>query len=58
MLAAEEIERRVAQNNAIRRIVNAEEIGQVVAFLASPRAACITGVAIDASGGSLRAVFQ
>ena len=57
-VTAEEIERRVAQNNAIRRIVDAEEIGQVVAFLASPRAACITGVAIDASGGSLRAVFQ
>jgi NAD(P)-dependent dehydrogenase (short-subunit alcohol dehydrogenase family) len=57
-VSAEEIERRVAQNNAIRRIVDAQEIGQVVAFLASPRATCITGVAIDASGGSLRAVFQ
>lgn len=31
---------------------------QVVAFLASTKAASITGVAIDASGGSLRAVFH
>lgn len=54
----QEIERRAAQNNAIRRIVDAQEIGQVVTFLASARAACITGVAIDASGGSLRAMFQ
>jgi NAD(P)-dependent dehydrogenase (short-subunit alcohol dehydrogenase family) len=57
-VTAEDIERRVAQNNAIRRLVDAQEIGQVVAFLASARAACITGVSIDASGGSLRAVFQ
>lgn len=57
-VTVEEIERRVAQNNAIRRIVDAKEIGQVVAFLASTKAASITGVSIDASGGSLRAVFH
>ena len=52
-----ETERRAA-SNAIRRIVDAREIGQVVAFLASTKAASITGVAIDASGGSIPVMFQ
>ena len=54
----EAIEHSISQNNAIRRIVDAEEIGHVVTFLASPRAGSITGVAIDASGGSIPVVFQ
>ena len=53
----EETARRAA-SNAIRRIVDAHEIGQVVAFLASTKAASITGVAIDASGGSIPVMFQ
>jgi enoyl-[acyl-carrier-protein] reductase (NADH) len=53
-----EIERRVSQNTAIRRIVDAKEIGYVVAFLASPKATAITGEVIAAGGGSQRAVFQ
>lgn len=54
----EAIEHRIAQNNAIRRIVDAKEVGHVVAFLASPKAGAVTGVAIDASGGSIPVVFQ
>jgi len=50
-------ERRAA-TNAIRRIVDAHEIAQVVTFLASAKAANITGVAIDASGGSIPVMFQ
>jgi NAD(P)-dependent dehydrogenase (short-subunit alcohol dehydrogenase family) len=50
-------ERRAA-TNAIRRIVDAHEIAQVVTFLASAKAANITGVAIDASGGSIPVLFQ
>jgi NAD(P)-dependent dehydrogenase (short-subunit alcohol dehydrogenase family) len=50
--------RRAAEGNAIRRMVDAREIGQVVAFLASTKAASITGVAIDASGGSIPVMFQ
>jgi NAD(P)-dependent dehydrogenase (short-subunit alcohol dehydrogenase family) len=50
-------ERRAA-SNAIRRIVDAHEIAQVVAFLASTKAANVTGVAIDASGGSIPVMFQ
>jgi NAD(P)-dependent dehydrogenase (short-subunit alcohol dehydrogenase family) len=49
---------RRAAGNAIRRIVDAREIGQVVAFLASTKSASITGVAIDASGGSIPVMFQ
>jgi len=48
-----ETERR-ASSNATRRIVNAKEIAQVVTFLASTKAATITGVAIDAVGGLFR----
>ena len=57
-VTVEEIERRVAQNIAIRRIVDAKEVGYVVAFLASPKATAITGEIIAAGGGSQRAVFQ
>jgi len=52
-----ETERR-ASTNAIRRIVDASEIAQVVTFLASTKAANVTGVAIDASGGSIPVMFQ
>jgi len=52
-----ETERRAA-TNAIRRMVDAAEIGQVVTFLASTKAANVTGVAIDASGGSIPVMFQ
>ncbi|MEE8301751.1 MAG: SDR family oxidoreductase [Candidatus Tectomicrobia bacterium] len=57
-VTTEEIKNRVAQGNAIQRIVDAQEIGQVATFLASTKAASVTGVAIDASGGSIRVVFQ
>ena len=57
-VTVEEIERRAAQNIAIRRIVDAKEIGYVVCFLASPKATAITGEVIAAGGGSQRAVFQ
>ena len=50
-------ERRGAAN-AIRRMVDAQEIGHVVAFLASIKAGNVTGVAIDASGGSIPVMFQ
>jgi NAD(P)-dependent dehydrogenase (short-subunit alcohol dehydrogenase family) len=57
-VSVEEIERRVAQENAIRRIVDAKEIGYVVAFLASTKATAITGEVIAAGGGTMRAVYQ
>lgn len=57
-ISVEEMERRLAQRNAIHRIVDAQEIGYAVTYLASSKAAAITGVAIDASGGSIPVVFQ
>ena len=50
-------ERRGAAN-AIRRMVDAQEIAHVVTFLSSIKAANVTGVAIDASGGSIPVMFQ
>lgn len=57
-VSVQEIERRIAQNIAIRRIVEAREVGYVVTFLASPKSTAITGEVIAAGGGSMRAVFQ
>ena len=57
-VAVEDIERRISESIAIRRIVEAKEIGYVVAFLASEKASAITGEVIAASGGCGNAVFQ
>ena len=57
-VTVEEIERRVSENTATRRIVEAREIGYLVAFLASTKAMAITGEVIAAGGGASRAVFQ
>ncbi len=57
-ITAEEMEARTAGGAAIRRIVESREVAYLVAFLASPKAACITGEAIAASGGASHAVFS
>ena len=51
-VSAEEMENRIAQRNLIRRMVTAEEIGEIVAFLASPKSAPINGDSIAAGGGT------
>ncbi len=51
------IEARMAQGNAIKRIVDADEVAAVVAFLASPRAAAITGDAVACGGGQPGPIF-
>ena len=43
--------------NAIRRIVDASEVADVVAFLASPRSSSITGDAIACGGGTPGAIY-
>ena len=48
----EKAERAAAAGNAIGRIVDASEVAAVVAFLASPLSAAITGDAIPVGGGS------
>jgi NAD(P)-dependent dehydrogenase (short-subunit alcohol dehydrogenase family) len=46
-----EIEERMASTNSIRRLIDAEEIAWIVAFLASPRSIAINGDAIACGGG-------
>ena len=52
----EELERRMAEPIAIRRLIQSEEIAYLVVFLASPKASAVTGEAIGAGGGSNRTV--
>jgi NAD(P)-dependent dehydrogenase (short-subunit alcohol dehydrogenase family) len=52
-----EVERRMAQGNSSRRIVDAGEIAYVVAFLASPKSVAINGDVIAAGGGVGRGIY-
>ncbi|WP_342359479.1 SDR family NAD(P)-dependent oxidoreductase [Terrarubrum flagellatum] len=55
-VAPDEIERRMASGNSIRRFVTAEQIGDIVAFLASPKSIAINGESIGAGGGAPGAI--
>ena len=55
-ISAEEAERALI-GNSIRRLVDAEEVAWVVAFLASPKAGSITGDAIACGGGQPGSIF-
>lgn len=55
-VSAAEAERQLYGGSLIGRIVEAEEVAAVVAFLASPRSVAITGDAIAAGGGTPRAI--
>ena len=57
-ITVEEVEARVAANNATKRIVDASELAYVVAFFASPRSIAISGEAIAAGGGAGTAVHH
>ena len=52
----EEIERRMAEGNSVRRIIHAEDIAYVVTMLASPRSIALNGDTIAAGGGAPRAI--
>ena len=47
----------MASTNLTGRLITAEEIGDVVAFLASPKSAAINGDAIGAGGGVPGAIY-
>jgi NAD(P)-dependent dehydrogenase (short-subunit alcohol dehydrogenase family) len=55
-VSIEEAERRLGANSSIGRIVDAAEVADIVAFLASPRSAAITGDAIACGGGARGAI--
>ena len=50
-VSIEETERRMAQGNSVKRIIDARDIGYLVAMLASPRSIAINGDVIAAGGG-------
>ena len=50
-LSEGEIETRMAGRNLVRKIITAQEVADVVIFLASPKAIAINGDAIGAGGG-------
>lgn len=49
---ADEIERRMASMNAVKRFIGADDIAEIVAFLASPKSIAINGESIGAGGGA------
>ncbi|MEX2598827.1 MAG: SDR family oxidoreductase [Dehalococcoidia bacterium] len=55
-LPMEKAEETMGSTNAIRRLVRAEEVGNVVTFLCSEQAACVTGESLAAAGGASKAV--
>jgi NAD(P)-dependent dehydrogenase (short-subunit alcohol dehydrogenase family) len=55
-ISVEEAERQFAEGNSIKHLVTAEEVANVIAFLASPRSIAINGDAIAAGGGAGNAI--
>lgn len=55
-VSAEEVEAQLSQANSSRRLITAEEIAYVVAFLASTKSVAINGDAVAAGGGVGRAI--
>jgi NAD(P)-dependent dehydrogenase (short-subunit alcohol dehydrogenase family) len=51
-----EIERRMAEGNSARRLIDAREVAWLVAFLASPRSVAVNGDAVAAGGGVGRGI--
>ena len=51
-VSSEQVEQRMAAANLVRRLIMAEEVAYVVAFLASPRSVAINGDSIATGGGS------
>ena len=56
-LAEAEIEKRMAGRNLARKLITAEEIAYVVAFIASPKAVALNGDVIAAGGGAPGSIY-
>jgi NAD(P)-dependent dehydrogenase (short-subunit alcohol dehydrogenase family) len=50
-VTVDEIERRMARNNSVHRVIEPADVANVVTFLASPRSMAINGDVIGAAGG-------
>jgi NAD(P)-dependent dehydrogenase (short-subunit alcohol dehydrogenase family) len=50
-VSLEQLEARMAESNSIHRLIDAQDIAHVVAFLASPKSLAISGDVIGAAGG-------
>ena len=55
-LTEEAVLKRMGEGNSIRRLVDAGEVANVVAFLASPKSIAVNGDAIAAGGGAPRSI--
>ena len=53
----EQARERMAQGNTVRRIITAEDIANLTAFLASPLSVAVNGESIAAGGGVARAIY-
>ena len=49
--------RQLAAKTSIGRLVTADEVAAVVAFLASPRGVALNGDPVSASGGDIGAIY-
>lgn len=56
-IPVDEARRRMYESNDLHRTIHPEDVGAVVAFLASPRAVGITGDVVSTGGGTERAIF-
>lgn len=56
-LTAAEVEANYCKVTPIRRVLQPEEIGWLVAFLSSPKAGAITGESVGIDGGLTRGIF-
>ncbi len=56
-VAVQALEERMAAGNSIKHLVDASEVADVVAFLASPRSIAVNGETIAVGGGAPRAIY-
>ena len=56
-ISPEEVERRMANGNSVKRLIDARDIAYVVAFLASPKSIAVNGDVIAAGGGAPGPIF-
>ncbi len=56
-LSPDEVEKRMAARNVTGKLITAEDVAHVVAFLASPKSVAINGDVIAAGGGAPGAIY-